>query len=160
MRNLMSFTHRNFAVHSDVEIDIKIQSHLAGPAFLHLDNTRDRPGSPANGPDKFTARRGIHDLKERGPQQAVAVRADERAGNKRSPVICALPGFAANKCQGDTDKCCGGSHGINAMMPSISFYRGAFRTSSEPDDITIESFLHDHGHDQDRQRPRSRRMMR
>src|SRR5206468_10949150 len=99
MRNLMSFTHRNFAVHSDVEIDIKIQSHLAGPAFLHLDNTRGRPGSPANGPDKSTARRGIHDFKERGPQQTVAVPADERAGKKPSPLTCPSLVFAANTCK-------------------------------------------------------------
>jgi hypothetical protein len=41
VRNLVAFVHGNVAVHSRVEIDIKIESHFSGPAFLNLDNTRD-----------------------------------------------------------------------------------------------------------------------
>src|SRR5437762_5545318 len=41
MRNLVAFMHGNTAVHANVEIDIKIQPHLASPALLNFDNARN-----------------------------------------------------------------------------------------------------------------------
>jgi hypothetical protein len=41
MCNLVALIHGNVAVDSSVEIDIKIESHFSGAAFLNLDNPRD-----------------------------------------------------------------------------------------------------------------------
>src|SRR5438876_8217964 len=46
------------------------------------------------------------------------------------------------------------------MMPRVGFDCGAFNFLSKTDRITVQSFLDDHRDDQDRERPRSRRMVR
>ena len=45
MGDFVAVVHRNFAVHYDVEIDIKIQTHLASTAFFNFDDTGDRAGN-------------------------------------------------------------------------------------------------------------------
>ena len=44
MGNLVPFVHGNVSVHSDVQIDVIIQAHLAGVTFFHLENARNRAG--------------------------------------------------------------------------------------------------------------------
>src|SRR6266550_9053963 len=141
MRNLVAFIHGNGAVHAHMEINIKIQSHFAGPAFLNLYNAWYRSGGPANGPDKFIPRRGVHNLIERRAQDAVAVRANECASNKGRPIIGTLPCFAADKRDGNADKSCDGSHGVEAMVPCVCFDGGAFHFSPKPHDITVQTLL-------------------
>jgi hypothetical protein len=40
MRNLVAFVHGHVAIHSNVEIDVKVEAHFSGPTFLNLNNTR------------------------------------------------------------------------------------------------------------------------
>src|SRR6476646_2202726 len=80
VRDFVAFVHRNIAIDSCVEIDVEIQSHLSGAAFLNLDNTRHRAGDAANGSYNFSPRRRVHDLMERGQRQTNTVRSDYRAG--------------------------------------------------------------------------------
>ncbi len=39
MRDFVAFVHRHVAIHSDMKIDIKIQSHLSGATFLNLNDS-------------------------------------------------------------------------------------------------------------------------
>ena len=41
MRDFVPFMHGNIAVHSDVKIDIEIQTHFSGAAFFNVYDTRD-----------------------------------------------------------------------------------------------------------------------
>jgi hypothetical protein len=45
VRNLMAFVHRDLAVHSDVQIDIKIQTHFAGSALFNFDHAGNCAGN-------------------------------------------------------------------------------------------------------------------
>jgi len=49
MRNLMSFMHGNFAVHSHMKIDIKIQTHFAHQALFDFDYSRNGGRGISNG---------------------------------------------------------------------------------------------------------------
>ena len=53
VRDVVAFVHRNVAIHADVKIDVKIQSHLADETFFDLDNTRDRAGDSRKWPSQF-----------------------------------------------------------------------------------------------------------
>ena len=41
MRNLVTFMHGHLAIHSNMEIDIKIEAHFSGPTFLNLNDARN-----------------------------------------------------------------------------------------------------------------------
>ena len=41
MRNRVAFMHGHLAIHSNVEIDIKIEAHFSGPTFLNLNDARN-----------------------------------------------------------------------------------------------------------------------
>ena len=90
MRDLVAFVNGNFAIHSDVEIDLKIQAHLASTAFFNFDDTGDGPGNRANVFDDFS-RRGVHDFVKRGAHKPDAIRRDHHAGENGSPIVCTLP---------------------------------------------------------------------
>src|SRR5947209_19493022 len=154
MRNLVAFMHGNAAVHSHMEINIKIQTHFAGPAFLNLDNARYRSGGPANGSNKFTARCGVHDLKECRAQQADAICGDDGAGEKRRPIIRALPTTAADQGDGDADECCGGRKRVAAMMPGIGSHGRALDVAPDTVDVTEQNFFYHDYHDQYPERER------
>ena len=39
VRNVVALVDGNVAVHADVQIDVILQTHFTGMAFLHVDNT-------------------------------------------------------------------------------------------------------------------------
>jgi len=41
MRDLVAFMHGHVAIHSNVEIDIKVETHFSGPTFLNLNDARN-----------------------------------------------------------------------------------------------------------------------
>src|SRR5437773_10661691 len=41
MRNLVAFMHRHVAIHSNVEIDVKVEAHFSSPTFLNLNDARN-----------------------------------------------------------------------------------------------------------------------
>ena len=141
VRDFVAFVHRNIAIDSCVEIDVEIQSHLSGAAFLNLDNTRHRAGDAANGSHNFSPRRRVHDLMERRQRQTNAVRGDYRAGEQCCPVIRAIPGFATEKCSRDSDERGGRSERITAVMPRVRFDRRALGLSAEAIYVPKEEFL-------------------
>ena len=98
MRDLVAFVHGDVAVHSDVKIDVKIQTHLAGPAFFNFDDTRDGAGNRANGYDDFS-RGGVHDFIKRRAHEPDAIRRDHRTGENGRPIVRALPSLASNQSQ-------------------------------------------------------------
>ena len=145
MRNLMSLTHGNAVLNADVKIDIKIEPHFAHPAFLNLDDPGHRSRRPANRPDNFTARRRIHYLVQRGSQKPNAISGDDGAGEKRRPIIRALPTTAADQGDGDADECGGGRKRVAAMMPGIGLHGRALDVAPDAVDITEQNFFyHDH----------------
>src|SRR5436190_6441022 len=160
MRNLMSLADGNTVLNADMKNNIKIETHLAYPAFLNLDDSRHRSRCPANRPDNFTARRRIHDLIQRGAQQTRAICANQRAGKERGPVVGALPWLPADERNRNTDERSNGSDCISAMMPRVGLDSGAFDIPAEPNDISIQNFLHNHSHDEDHKCVRRRSMMR
>src|SRR6266480_2116498 len=96
MRNLVAFVHGHLAIHSNVEIDIKVEAHFSGSAFLNLNDARNGSGSLANRPDELRARSGVHNLVKRGAQKLDAICRDDGAREKRCPIVRALPALATN----------------------------------------------------------------
>src|SRR4029450_5816026 len=45
MRDLMAFVHGDLAIHSNVEIDVEVQSHFAGAAFFNFDHAGNGAGN-------------------------------------------------------------------------------------------------------------------
>jgi len=41
MRNLVAFVHGHLAIHSNVEIDVKVEAHFSSPTFLNLNDARN-----------------------------------------------------------------------------------------------------------------------
>ena len=160
MRNRVPFMYGNVAVDSDMEIDIKIQPHFAGTAFLHVNHARDRSGGLANGRDNFAARRGIHDFIKRRSQKPNAICGDDGAGEKRRPIIRALPTTAADQGGGDADECGGGRKRVAAMMPGIGLHGRALDVAPDTVDVTEQNFLYYNHYDQYPERERRRSVVR
>src|SRR5438105_15484987 len=148
MRNLMSLAYGNAVLNADVKIDIKIEPHFAHTAFLNLDDSGHRSRCVANRPDNFTARRRVHYLVQRGSQKPNAISGDDGAGEKRRPIIRALPTTAADQGDGDADECGGGRKGIAAMMPGISLHGRAFDMAPNAVDVTEQNFFYPNHDDQ------------
>src|SRR5690242_9649639 len=98
MRDLVAFVHGNLAINSDVEIDIKIQTHLASAAFFNFDDTGDGPGNGADVFDNFS-RRGVHDFVKRGTQKSDAVCRDHHTGENGRPIVRTSPSLASYQSQ-------------------------------------------------------------
>ena len=45
MRDLVTLMDGNVAIHSGVEIDVKIQPHFSGATFLNFEDARNRAGN-------------------------------------------------------------------------------------------------------------------
>jgi len=97
MRDVMTFPHRNIAIDLDVKIDIKTQAHFADKALIDLDNAGNGRRRFTDTVDNCTARGGIENLVERGPQQSQPDRCDDETDENRGPVIGAPPFLAADK---------------------------------------------------------------
>ena len=92
MRDLVAIVYGNFSMHSNVKIDVKIQTHLASPTFFHLNNPRNRAGDGADGPDDFFTRRRVHDFTKCRPCEANAVCRDECTCNECRPISAGFAG--------------------------------------------------------------------
>src|SRR6266478_2269937 len=160
MRNLVAFMHGHLAIHSNVEIDIKIEAHFSGPTFLNLNDARNGSGSLANGLDELRARSGVHDLVKRGAQKPDAIRRDDGAREKRCPIVRALPALATNQRYRNANKRGSRRKRVAAMMPGIGLHGCALHVAADPVDVTEQKFLYHDYHYQYPERVRSRTMVR
>src|ERR1019366_6739410 len=158
--NVVAFAHGNVAVHFNVKIDIKTQAHFSGKTFVDFHDTGHSSRGGSNTIDNFAARSRVHNFVERGFQQPVAVRADQSASKNRGPIIRALPGFATNQREGNSNKRGNRSQRIGAMMPGVGLQGGAFNVAPQPNYIAIQNFLHHHDDDEHDERKRRGTVMR
>jgi len=160
VRDVVSGAHGDRASDAKVQIDVEMQAHFANETFFHFANTFDSCGRAPNPLAHIAARRGVHDFVQRWRKQSVAVCRDERAGEKRRPIIRALPTFASDQCDGNSDESSDRGQGIKAVMPGVRLHRRAFDIPAQPNDRAVEHLLHNHDHDQHHERERRGRMMR
>src|ERR1700730_14962993 len=140
--NPMAVVHRDVSVHADVKIDIKAKAYFADEAFFNFDVAGSSGGRVSNAIDNFSARRRVHDFVQGGVQQSIAIGADERTGEKRGPIVGALPTRATNERNRNANEGSDGSHGIGAMVPGIGLHGGAFNLTPDSNDIPKQSLFH------------------
>ena len=133
MRDVMTVAHGYCAFHADMQIDVKRKTHFSHETFLHFEHSRDRARRALNDRNDFAARRGVHHFVNGREKKPVTVGRDDRAGEKRGPVIGALPSLPAKKRDGNADKCGGRSESVAAMMPRIGLHRRARHIFAKPD---------------------------
>ena len=85
--------------------------------------------------DNFAPRRRVHDFVKRGAQQTHAIRGNNGAGKKRGPIVRALPSFASDERDRNTDKRGGRSKSIAAVMPGIRLHRRTFDITPDAVDV-------------------------
>lgn len=100
----VAIAHWQIAVHHDVQVHVKLDAHLANPAFLDALDSGDRNGGFADGFFKMGRLRGIHGVVNGRPQEADTVEGDNGTGDERSVIIGALVAFAPNEGYGDADE--------------------------------------------------------
>src|SRR5438270_2724139 len=96
----------------------------------------------------LSGRRRVHYLVKCGSQKPNAICGDDSAGEKRRPIIRALPTAATDQGDGDADECGAGCKRIAAMMPSISLHGRTFDMAPNAVDVTEQNFFYRNHHDQ------------
>ena len=140
----------------DMQVDVKLQPHFADETFLHVQHSRHRGRRRTNRLDDHAARRRIHDLVQRGIEQAPAIGRDQAAGEKRRPGVRALPILPAEQRDRDADKSRDRSERIGPMMPGIGLDGGALERVTPPPNDAEKDLLHEHDDDEDDEGERAR----
>jgi adenosylhomocysteine nucleosidase len=109
MRDVVTVPDGYSSIHADVQIDVERDAHFANETFFDIEDAGDRGGRALNRRHDFAARRGIEHLVQRGEEKPISVCRDDRAGKERSPSVGALPFFAADQCDRNSNECGGGS---------------------------------------------------
>ena len=89
---------------------------------------------------------------KRGAQQTHAIRGNNGAGKKRGPIVRALPSFASDERDRNTDERGGGSQSIAAVMPGIRLHRRAFDITADAVDVAKQNLFYKYDDDKDRER--------
>lgn len=157
---VMTSADRHLGVHLDVEIDVKLQTHLAHQAFVDLDHAWHGSRGRSHLLADPAGRSGVENFMEGGIEQSPSVNGNENAGEECRPGIGALPVWTADESDRDANESGDRSERIRAMMPGVRLERGALSLASEAIHETKEQLFHDYHHDEDDESKGLRRMMR
>ena len=95
-----------------------------------------------------------------GRSKTDAISGNNGAGKQRSPVVRALPPFAADQRDRNSDKRGDRRQRIGAMMPGIRLNRGAFDIAADSVDVAKQNLFYEDNDDQNRERERRWTVMR
>src|SRR6266446_930075 len=96
MGDVMPVPYGNAAVHTNMQVNVKRKTHLADQTFFNIKDSRNRNRRSSYYGNDLAARGRIQHLVQGREKQAIAVRGDDRTGEKRGPGISALPTFTAD----------------------------------------------------------------
>jgi len=133
---LVAVKDRNRAVHSNVNIDVKINAALTDAALLGAHHAGRRPRDTTNRAVQIARKLTVDDMVQRIAKNQNSVRDNEDTCGQRRPIIRRRVSRPANQRDGYAQGRGPGSDRIGAMMPSIPFESDAVEVVRQRENST------------------------
>src|SRR5436190_19549219 len=85
MGDVMPVSHGNPAIHPDMQVNVIRKTHFPDQTFLNIKNSRNRDRRSLDNGNDLAAWRGVQHLVQGWEKEAIAVRSNDGAGEKRGP---------------------------------------------------------------------------